>query len=129
MNDDLMPGLIIPKTSGRGYGGSDGFLNGRAVSFEDREGRSIVFGDKLDVVTGCELYCSNMWLLNCRVDSIAYGEVVGIVRKCCAISLNDNRAVAFGQNRSRRLLVLRKGSGKGRGCFGSFLGPGDGGER
>ena len=63
MNDDLMPDLIIPKTSGRGYGGSDGFINGRTVSFEDREGRSIVFGDELDVVTGGELYCSNKSLL------------------------------------------------------------------
>ena len=129
VNDDLMSDLIIPKTSSGRYGCSDGFLNGRAVSFEDREGRSIVFGNKLDVVTGGELYCSNKSLLNCRVDSIAYGEVVGVVWECCAISLNDNCAVTFGQNRSRRLLVLRKGSGKGRGCFGSFLGPGDGGER
>ena len=59
VGDDLMPDLIISKTSGGGYSGSDGFLNGRVVSFEDREGRSIVFGDKLDVVTGGELYCSN----------------------------------------------------------------------
>ena len=101
MNDDLVPDLIIPKTSGRGYGGSDGFLNGRALSFEDREGRSIVFGDKFDVVTGGELYCSNKWLLNCRVDSIVYGKVVGVVWECCTISLNDNCAVAFSQNRSR----------------------------
>ena len=63
--------------------------------------------------------------LNPRVDSIPYGEVVGVVWECCAISLNDNYAVAFSQNRSSRLLVLRKGGGRGRGCFGSFLGPGE----
>ena len=89
----------------------------------------IVFSDKLDVVTGGELYCGNKWFLNCRVDSIVYGEVVGVVWKCCAISLNNNSAVMFCQNRSRRLHVLRKGGGKGMGCFGSLLGPGDGGKR
>ena len=129
VDDDFMPDLIIPKTSGGGYGGSDGFLNGRAVSFEDREGRSVVFSDKFDIVVGGELYCGNKWFLNCRVDSVAYGKIVGIVRECCAISFNDNSAVAFGQNRGRRLLVLKEGRGEGRGCFGSFLSPGNGRER
>ena len=55
VDDDLMPDLIISKSSGGRYGGSDGFLNGRAVGFEDREGRGIVFANKLDVMTHCEL--------------------------------------------------------------------------
>ena len=98
------------------------------MSFEDREGRSVVFGDEFDVVVGGELYSCNERLLNCRVDCIAYGEVVGIVWECCAISLNDNSAVAFGQNRSRGLHILRGCRGKGRGCSGCFLSPGDGRE-
>jgi hypothetical protein len=47
-------------------------------------------------VVGSELYGCNKGLLNCRVDSVAYSEVVGIVRKCCAISFNDNSAVVLG---------------------------------
>jgi len=46
VDDNLVPDCILPKSSCCRYGGSYGFLNGRAVRFEDREGRSIVFGDK-----------------------------------------------------------------------------------
>jgi len=49
------------------------------VGFEDREGRSIVIGDKLDIVVGGELFDGNKRLLNCRVNSIAYSKVIGIV--------------------------------------------------
>jgi len=60
MNDDLVPDFILAKAGCCWYGCSDGFLNGRAVGFEDREGGGVVFGDKLDVVVCGELYCSNM---------------------------------------------------------------------
>ena len=66
------------------------------MRFDNREGMSIVFGDKFDVMVGSELYCSNKRLLDCRVDSVSDGEVVGIVRACCSLSLNDNGIVAFG---------------------------------
>ena len=104
MDDNLVPDFILPKTGCCRYGGSDGFLNGRAVRFEDREGRSVVFGNKFDVMVGGELYRSNKRFLNCRVNGITDGEVVGIVWECCAISLNDNSTVAFGQTRRGCLL-------------------------
>ena len=137
VDDNLVPDFILPKTGCCRYVGSDDFLNGKAVGFEDGEGRNIVFGDNLDVVVGCELYCGNKRLLNCRVDSIVdskvigivYSKVIGIVWECCAISLNNNSAVAFVQNRGRRLLILRGGRERGRGCSGSFLGSGKGRER
>ena len=115
VDDNLVPDFILPRTGCCSYVGSDSFLNGKAVSFEDRDGRSIVFGNKLDVVVGGELYSGHKRLLNCRVDSIAYSNVIGIVWECCAISLSDNSAVAFGQKRSRRLLILRGGRERGRG--------------
>jgi len=96
MDDNLVPDFILPKFSCCRYGGSDGFLNCRAVRFEDREGRSIVFGDNFDVMVGSELYSSNKRLVDCRVDSVSDGEVVGVVWECCAISLNDNGTVVFG---------------------------------
>jgi len=128
VDDNLVADYILPKSCCCWYIGSYGFLNGRAVGFEDREGWSMVFGDKLDVVVGSELYGRNKRLLNCRVDSIVYSKVIGIVWECNAISLNDYSAITFGQNRSRRLLVLRGGRKRGRGCSGSFLGPGNGRE-
>ena len=66
MDNNLVPDFILPKTGCCKYGVSDGFLNGRAVRFEDREGRSIVFGDKFDVMVGSELYSRNKRLLDCR---------------------------------------------------------------
>ena len=128
MDHNLVPDFILPKTGGCRYSGSDGFLNGRAVRFEDREGRSIVFGDKFDHMVGSELYSSNKRLLDCRVDSVSDGEVVGVVRECCTMSLNDNGTVAFGQNRRDSLLVCLWYSGRGGRCSGSFLGPGKGRE-
>ena len=97
MDDNLVPDFILPKTGCCRYVGSDGFINGKAVDFEDRDHSCIciVFGDKHDGAVGCELYGGNERLDNCRVDSIAYSKVIGIVWKCCAISLNDNRAVAL----------------------------------
>jgi len=74
-------------------------------------------------MVGSELYSSNKRLLDCRVDSVSDGEVVGVVRKCCAISLNDNGTVAFGQTRRDRLQVCWRCSGMGGRCSGSFLGP------
>jgi len=35
------------------------------VRLEDREGRSIVFGERFDVIVGSELYSSNKRLLAC----------------------------------------------------------------
>ena len=96
MDDNLVPDLIFPKAGCGRYGCSDGFLNGRAVGFEDREGGGVVFGDELDVVVCGELYGGNKRFYNCRVDGIANGEVVGVVWECCAISLNDNSTVVFG---------------------------------
>jgi len=96
MDDNLVPDFILPKASCCRYGCSDGFLNGRVVGFEDREGGGVVFGDKLDVVVCGELYSGNKRFLNCRVDGIVNGEVVGVVWECCAISLNDNGKVGFG---------------------------------
>jgi len=98
------------------------------VRFEDSEGRSIVFGDRFCVIGGSELYSINKRLLDCRVGSVSDGEVVGIVRECCAISLNDNGTVAFGQNRRDCLLVCCMCSGRGGRFSGSFLGPGKGRE-
>jgi len=129
MDDNLVSDFIVLKIGCLRYGGGDDFLNGKAVGLEDREGRSIVFGNKLDVVIGGELYGSNERLLNCRVDSIVYSKVIGIVWECSAISLNDNSAVAFGQNRGRGLLILRGGRERGRGWSGSIVGPGNGMER
>ena len=113
VDDNLVPDFILPKSRCCRYGGSDGFLNGRAVRFEDRDGWSIVFGDKFDVIVSSELYSNNKRLLDARGDSISDGEVVGLVRECCAISLNDNSMVLFGQNRRNCLLVCWRCSGRG----------------
>jgi len=123
VDDYLVPDFILPKSSCCRYIGSDGFLNGKAMGFENRESRCIVLSDKLDVVVGGELYGGNKRLLNCRVDSIAWSKVIGIVWECCAISLNDNSIVAFGQKRSRRLLILRRGRERGRGMLLQLSGP------
>jgi len=96
VDNKLVTDCILPKAGCCRYGCSEGFLNCRAVGFEDREGRGVVFGDKLDVVVCGEHYGGNKRFLDCRVDGIANGEVVGIVWECCAISLNDNGTVAFG---------------------------------
>ena len=96
MDDNLVPDFILSKTGCCRYGCSNGFLNGRLVGFEDRDGTGVVFGDKLDVVVCGELYGGNKRVLNWTVDSIANGEVVGVVWKCFAISLNDNGTVVFG---------------------------------
>jgi len=79
-------------------------------------------------MAGSLLYSSNKRLSDFGVNSVADGEVVGVVRACSAISLNDNRTVAFGQNRSDCLLVCWRCSGRGGRCSGSFLGPGKGRE-
>jgi len=123
VNDDIVPDFICPKSSCCRYGCSDGILNGRAVGFENREGWSIVFGDKFDVMIGSKLYSSNKRLLDCRVDSVSESEVVGVVRESCAISLNDNSTVMFGQNRRDCLLVYWRCSCRGGRCSGSFQGP------
>jgi len=105
VGDNLVPDIILSKTGCCRYGGSNGFLNSRLVRFEDREGRSIVFVDRFDVMVGSELYSSNKRLLHCRVDSISDSAVVGVVRECCAISLNDNGMLVFSQNKSDCLCV------------------------
>jgi len=128
MDTNLVPDFTLPKSGCCRYSDSDGFLNGRVVRFEAREGRSIVFGDEIDVMVGGELYSSNMKLLDCRIDSICDGEIVGVVRECCAISLNDHSTVAFGPNRRDCRLVCLRYSGRGAMCSGSFLGPGKGRE-
>ena len=89
VDDTLVPDFILPKSSCCRYGGSDGFLNGRAVRFEDREGRSIVFGDKFDVMVGSERYSSKRRFLDCRVDSVSDGEV-GVVRELLGGSLSQS---------------------------------------
>jgi len=124
VDDNLVPDFIGPKSGCCRYG----VLNGRVVRFEDREGRSIVFGDKFDVMVGSELYSSNKRILDCRVDSVSDGEVVGVVSECCAISLNANGTVASGQNGRYCLLVFWRCSGRGGSCSGSSLGAGKGGE-
>ena len=129
VDDNLVPDFILPKTVCCRYIGSDGFLNGKEVAPEDQEGRSIVFGYNLDIVVGGELYSGNKILLNCRVNSIAYSKVVGSVWECCVISLNENIAVTFGQNRSMRLLILRGGRERGIGCSDRFRGSGNGREK
>ena len=128
MDDNLVPDLILPKSGCCMYSGCDGFLNGSAVRFEDREGRSIVFADRFDVMVCSELYSSNKRLLDCRVDNVSHGEVVGVVRECYAIFLNDNGTVSFGQNSRDCLLVRWRGSGRGGKCSGTILGPGKGRE-
>ena len=120
---NLVADFILPKTGCCRYSGSDGFLNGSVVRFEDREGMSIVFGDKFDVMVGSELYSSNNRLLDCRVDSVSDGQVVGVVRECCAISLNDNCMITFCQNRRNWLPVCWRCSGRSGRCYGSFLAP------
>jgi len=126
MDKNLVPDFILPKAGCCRYGCSDGFLSGGVVDFEDREGGGVVFGDKLDVVVCGELYGGKKRLLNGRVEGITNGEVVGVVWECCAISLNDNGMVAFGQNRRDCLLVCWRCSGRGGRCSGSFLGLGKG---
>ena len=96
IDNNLVPDFILPKAGCYRYGCTDGFLNGRVVGFEDREGGGVVFGDKLDIVVCGELYGGNKRFLNCRVDGIVNGEVVGVVVECCAISLNNNGTVTFG---------------------------------
>jgi len=123
VDDNLVPDCILTKTGYCRYGGSDGFLNGRAMRFEDREGRSIVFSDKFDVMVGSEHYSSNKRLLDCKVDSVSDIEVVGVVRECFAISLNDKGRVMFGQNRRDYLFVCQRCSGRGGRCSGTILGP------
>ena len=124
MDNNLVPDFILPKAGFCRYGCSNGFLNGRVVGFEDREGGGVVFGDKLDVGVCSELYGGKKWFLNCRVAGIRNGEVVGVVWECCAISLNDNGTVVFGQHRRDCLLVCWRCSGRGGRCSGSFLGLG-----
>jgi len=75
IDNNLLPDFILPKTSCCSYVASEGFLNGQVVGFKDRDGSSIVIGDKLDFVVGGKLYSSNKRLLDCRVDSIAYSQV------------------------------------------------------
>ena len=79
LNNNLVPDFILPKTCCCRYGGSDGFPNSRAVRPDDREGRRIVFDDRLDVVIGGELYTGNKRLLDYKVDSVSKGKVVGVV--------------------------------------------------
>jgi len=98
VDDNLVSDFIPPKTGCCRYCVSDSFLDGRAVIFEDREAWTIFFGDKFDVVVGSKLFSSNKRLLDCRVHSVSDGKVVGVVRECSAISLNDNSTVAFRQN-------------------------------
>jgi len=59
MDNNLVPGFILPKPGCCRYGCSDGLLNARTVGFEHREGGGVVFGDKLDVVVCGELYGGN----------------------------------------------------------------------
>jgi len=37
VDDNLMPDFILPKATCSRYGGSDSFLNGRAVRFKDKQ--------------------------------------------------------------------------------------------
>jgi len=112
-DDKLVPDFILPMAGCCRYGGSDACLNARAVGFEHRDGGGVVFSDKLDVVVCGELYGGNKRFLNCRVDGIANGEVVGVVWECCAISLNDNDTVPFGYIRRGCLLAWWRGSAGG----------------
>jgi len=128
VDDNLVPDFILPKTGCCRYGGSDGFLNAIVVRFEASECMSIVFGDRFHVMVGSELYSSNQRLLDCRVDSVCDGQVVGVVRECCAISLNRNGTVPCGQKRWDCLLVCWRCSSRGSRCSGRFLGPGKGRE-
>jgi len=75
------------------------------------------------VMVCSKLYSSNK-RLDCRVDSVSDGEVVGVVMEYGAISLKDNGTVAFGQNRRNCLLVCWRCTGRGGRCSGSFWGPG-----
>jgi len=79
MDDNLVSDFILPKSGCTRYDRSDGFRNGRTVRFEDRKGRSIVFGDKFDVMVHSKLNSSHKRLVDCRVDRISDGEVVGVV--------------------------------------------------
>ena len=47
MDNNLGLDFILPNTCCCRYGRGDDFLNSRAMRLEDREGRSIVFSDKL----------------------------------------------------------------------------------
>jgi len=64
MDNNLVPDFILLKTGCCSYSGSDSFLNGTPVSFDDRECRSIVFSDRFDVVVGSEVHSSNKRLLD-----------------------------------------------------------------
>ena len=124
VDNNLVPDFILPKTGCCRYCGSDGFLNDSAVRSEDREGTSVVFGDRFHVMVGNQLYSSNKSLPDGLGDSISDGKVVGVVREYCAISLNDNGTVAFDQNRRDCLLVCWRCSGRGGRCSGHFWGQG-----
>jgi len=77
------------------------------VRVEDREGRSIVFGDRFEVMVVSKLYSSNQRLLDSRVESVSYGEVVVVIRECCAISLNDNGMVMLVKTEGIAILFVR----------------------
>ena len=47
---------------------------------EDRGGRCVVFGEKKDMMVGSEFNRGNKRFLDCRVDGIANGEGIGVVR-------------------------------------------------
>jgi len=101
---------------------------GRVVGFGDREGRSIVLRDKFDVMVSSKLDGCNVRLLDCRVDGVSDGDVVGVVRQCGAICLNDNSTVTFGQKRRDCFRACWRHSGRGGRSSGSFLGQGKGRE-
>ena len=79
VEDDLMPDFIFSEASGSGDSGSDCFLNGRSVVFENRGSWCIILGDEEDMMVGCELNCSNKRFLNCCVEVIADGEGVSVI--------------------------------------------------
>ena len=77
VKDDLVPDFIFSEANGSGNGGSDCFLNNRAVVFEDRGGRCVILCEEEDMVVGGELNRCNHWFFDCSVDCIAYSEGVG----------------------------------------------------
>lgn len=80
VDDDLLPDLILSEAIGSRNGGSDSLLNGKAVVFENSGGRNVVLCNKAYMVVGGELNVGDQLFLDCSVDCIANGEVVGVIR-------------------------------------------------
>ena len=85
IDDNLVLDFILPMTCCSWYIGSDRFHNSQTVGFQDREGRSIVLGNKFDLVVGGQLCGGNKGFLIAEliVLYILYLNKINHTRRIC----------------------------------------------